>query len=477
MPPHSPRAGTVTLKELKRRLLRSIAIASSLRCGIVLLVLLTVATVIGGILPQSPVTPNADALYRSYGVFWHRLITRLSLDDVFHSVWFYVLTGVFALNLALCSGRRVRRSISSLIRSPRDVSIENMGTDTHEILVNEMSSQTIQQVLRCVGFRRIAHSGDKQLVASRHGWSILAPDVVHAGILVILVGALLGVFRQEGTFIVNELEIGLQLPACAGLSDVRSTDCIPLPYDVRVDDFGVETYSDGVRVKDYWAELSFLQDEAVVRQGRISVNHPLTIAGFGFYPWRYGEDAQAAHVRLQVFEPSVNAVTSEIELRIGETAVIPNTQSWLTALRFYRTFALDQEGNPMDLGDVEGGYSAVLLQVVGRNEAGEDIAYRDLALPFLADSAAAVPQMFILADAAIPAFLELHYARNPGYAVVCAGFIVVMLGLGTALYFRPTKALVAIEPTTVRLQIQGRGTSKALQQITEAILEAHEEGD
>jgi len=475
MPPPSP--GRATLKRLKRALLRGTTLAGSLRWGIVLLFLLTVATVIGGILPQSPVTPNADELYRSYGVFWYRLITRLSLGDVFHSIWFYVLTGVFTLNLALCSGRRIRRSVSGLRQRPTDTHMGSTGGDIRQIPMSETSVQTVARILNRFGFRRIARSGEKQLVASRHGWSILAPDVVHAGILVILVGALLGVFRQEGTFVVNDLQIGLGIPACAGLSEPASTDCIPLPYDVRVDDFGVETYSDGVRVKDYWAELSFLQDEAVVRQGRISVNHPLTIAGFGFYPWRYGEDAQAAHVRLQVFEPSVNAVTSEIELRIGETAVIPNTQSWLTALRFYRTFALDPEGNPMDLGDVEGGYSAVLIQVVGRDETGEDIAYRDLALPFLADSAAAVPQMFILADAAIPAFLELHYARNPGYAVVCAGFIVVMLGLGTALYFRPTKALVAIESMAVRLQIQGRGASKALQRIAEAILEAHEERD
>jgi cytochrome c biogenesis protein len=464
--------------KLERVLLRGLAVAGSLRLAIILLILLAVAAVIGGILPQSPVTPSADELYRSYGVFWYRLITRLSLDDVFHSAWFFVLTGVFALNLTLCSVWRIRRSIANLLRRPRYLGMGEAGANTRHIAVNDMSAQTAERILRRGGFRRIARTGEMQLVAWRHGWSILSPDVVHVGILVILVGALLGVFQQEGTFVVNEQEIGVLLPACAGSRDAASKDCVPIPYDVRVDGFGVETYSDGSRVKDYWAELSFLQSQAVVRRGRISVNQPLSIGGFGFYVWRYGDDVQAARVRLQVLDRSVNAVTSEMELRIGETKVVPNTQTWLTALRFYRTFSLDQEGNPMDIGEVAGGHPAVLVQVVGKDKTGADIAYRDLALPFVVDSATTVPRTFILVDAAIPAFLEIHYARNPGYPVVWSGFLVVMVGLAGAFYFRPVRIRVEIEPTAVLLRIEGREAARELESIVQAIhLQYEREGD
>jgi cytochrome c biogenesis protein ResB len=240
-----------------------------------------------------------------------------------------------------------------------------------------------------------------------------------------------------------------------------------------VDDFGIETYESSSQVRTYWAELSFLQDDNLMRKGRISVNNPLSINGLGFYTWRYGDDVQAAIVRLQLIDSKYNAVTAELELQVGETMAVPGTELWLTALRFYRTFALTDDGQPTDLGNVPGGDSAVLLQITGIDETGTTVAYRDLALPFVAKTDVVLPQTFILVDAFVPAFLEIHYVRNPGYPVVWWGFVLVMIGLAGAFYFTPSQIRIEIHPDHVLLRAEDRNathrSAKRLEEIAAAI--------
>jgi len=439
---------------------RTVSFLGSLRLALVLLVLLTLAAIIGGVVPQSPTTPNAMEIYRSYGVFWYRLITRLALDDVFHSGWFFVLVALFAVNLVLCTTRRVRCSLHEIFASPRYLAFPNGGNvlQLENLYPHESAIRSVRQTLRKMGYRRIdvvcSPDSDAQIVGRRRTWGRLAPDLVHLGIFIILAGALLGMLRQEGGFIVNEWEKGLRLPACeTGESD----DCIPLNYDLRVDDFGIETYGDSSQVKTYWAKLSFLQDDNLMSQGRISVNNPLTVDGFGFYTWRYGDDVQAALVRLHVLDRERSAVTAELELRIGESIVIPGTQLWLTVVRFFRTFTLDEQGNAVDLGNVPGGHSAVLLQITGVDETGATVTYRDLALPFVSQSDVVLSHTFVLADAYVPAFLEIHYAHNPGYPVVWWGFALLMVGLAGSFYFVPSSVRISIREQGATVWLEERG--------------------
>lgn len=445
---------------------------ASLRLALILLVLLTIAAILGGVLPQAPITPNAEQIYRAYGVFWHRVITRLGLDDVFHGPGFLGLLGLFALNLSLCTARRARRSIGRVFGRPRHVTPLGSEANTRRMDLHAdgdrgTAETVVRDAFRRHGMRHIDRvrspagssddpSGDLQLVARRWRWGALAPDLLHVGILVILVGALLGVLRQEGTFVVTEWDKGQWRPACS--DDVASDDCIPLAYDLRIDDFGAEVYPGSSQVKTFWADLVFLDGDEPIHEGRIAVNRPLSIDGFSFYPWRYGDDVGSASVRLHVVDRARNAVVSEVELRVGETIVVPGTQLWVTAARFYQTFALTDDGEPVDLGAVPGGHSAVLLQVTGIDEDGLPKTYRDLALPFLAESEVVVPQAFLLVDAVVPAFLEIHYARNPGYPVVWWGFVMLMVGLAGAFYFVPSQIRVSIESDAILLCSEGRKT-------------------
>jgi len=445
---------------------RTVSFLGSLRLAIALLALLTLACMIGGIVPQTPTAPNAIEIYRSYGVFWYRVITRLALDDVFHSGWFFVLVALFAINLVLCTGRRVRRTFHEILASPRYLTLPSDGEGVlqlENLCSRESTIRSVRRTLREMGYRRIAvvhsHDGDPQIIGRRRRWGRLAPDLVHLSILIILIGSLLGLLRQEGSFIVNEWGKGTRFLPC---SSAEGTPCVPGSFAVQVDAFGVETYGATSRVKDYWAEVSIWNDDRLERQGRISVNRPLTVRGVGFYVWRYGDDVQGARLLLRVYNREHNAVVSEAEVGVGETVPVPGTQLWLTVVRFFRTFALDKQGNAVDLGNIPHGHSAAILQVIGMDEGGGDVAYRDLALPFVPDVAATAPTpyVFLLADVRIPSFIEVHFVRNPAYSVVWWGFILLMGGLAGSFYFVPSSVRVSVREEGATVWLEGGGRSK-----------------
>jgi len=450
----------------------------SLRLATFLLVLLTLACILGGVIPQSSVTPNADLIFRSYGIFWYRLITRLHLDDIFHSLWFLSLAGLFALNLLLCTSRRARGTVARVFGSPRFRALSEMDSGTIAIPIAEPMpdmSQRLADAVTRAGYRRVVRlegSGRTQLVGLRRWWGALGADVVHVGILVILAGAFLGVFREEGTIRIHELEKGLLLPACGVKREQgQMADC--LPFDLRVDNFGVQTYEDSTRVKDYWATITASRGGRIFQEARISVNRPATIRGISLYTWRYGEDPNAALVRLHVVDVTRSMVTAEVELRVGETLPVPGLQLWVTVVQFYRTFSLDGVGNPIDLGDVTGGHPAVLLQISGLDATGEEVAYRDLAFPFLPETSTQPKVSFLLADAQLPAFIDLHFARNAGYPVFWWGFVLVMVGLAVALYVRSSTVRITIEPSRLLFCAEGRGGARRADRLATDIATIH----
>ncbi|MFQ6090663.1 MAG: cytochrome c biogenesis protein ResB, partial [Candidatus Bipolaricaulia bacterium] len=189
-----------------------------------LLIILTAAAAVGGIVPQAPITPNAELLYRSYGTFWYNIIKILLLDDVFHSWWFIALLGLFSVNLVICAVRRLRRSIRILAAPLRPLA-ETSAKDAAVASFRDKRPDEVREAARrALKKRRFRfREAGEQLFGERWRFSRLGPDLVHVGILVILTGGLLGIFQFEGYISLNETELGKVFPPC---SRPQQVNCI-----------------------------------------------------------------------------------------------------------------------------------------------------------------------------------------------------------------------------------------------------------
>jgi len=85
------------------RLRSFLELAASVRLGVVLLVILSAASVLGTVILQSPLPGGApEEIVRHYGSTFSRVIEVLRLTDVFHALWYQALLGLVGLNV-LCA--------------------------------------------------------------------------------------------------------------------------------------------------------------------------------------------------------------------------------------------------------------------------------------------------------------------------------------------------------------------------------------
>lgn len=398
--------------------------------------LLALAISIGGVLPQAPTTPNADLIYESYGSFWRGLIHGLALDDVFHSIGFSALLALFALNLVLCTAARVPRAVRTMLHSvpPGEASRSDAELT---IEAREVSREDLDAAIRRALRRhrlRVREVGG-WLLAERHRWSRLGADLVHASLLIILVGAFLGVYQLDGYFAANEAERGKIVPFRLAVRGGA--------FDVRVDNFGAELHPGTQSAKDYWTSLSFLEDGIPVTALVTRVNRPAVYRGVSFYQTAYGDDLDAAHVSLAVIDSATGMVVGRAALTVGETAALPSAEIEVQLVRFFTHIRRTVSGSLLNAPS-SGPPNPVALLAVRPLDGGPSV--QTFAFTSILSHADGSPYAFMLSGYAVPKYVGIRYARNPGYPVVWAGLALMMVGLTAAFYLPARRLWVSAAP-------------------------------
>src|ERR1035438_4036 len=90
------------LLSIPKRIYKTLA---NLRTGVVLLILVVIASAMGTFVLQRPVT-EPDKLQAAYSPQMLRLLDRLTLTDIFHSWWFLTLLGLVSLSIIFVSIER-----------------------------------------------------------------------------------------------------------------------------------------------------------------------------------------------------------------------------------------------------------------------------------------------------------------------------------------------------------------------------------
>ena len=257
---------------------RLIAWISDLRVAIGLLILIAAASGLGTFVPQK----EAAALYhRVYdaepwlGLFDGDAILSLQLDHVYSSSWFLALMAWLGLALILCSWRRQWPALQAALRwidyqTPRQLSKLTLA-ETISVSDPKASLSRLEGLLQAQGWELQLH-GDR-LAARKGVLGRVGPLLVHAGLVVLMVGAAwgsLGGQRME-RFLApgNELEL---------LNSRGETQ-----VSVSLERFGVERDPAG-RPEQFSSLLKLTPGQGQeASNAEISVNHPLRYRGMTLY--------------------------------------------------------------------------------------------------------------------------------------------------------------------------------------------------
>lgn len=407
---------------------------SSVKLAIFLIILLTLASVIGTLIPQGR---SAEEYAARYGEL-AGLFVRLQLTDLYRSAWFLALLFLFAVNLTVCTvsriGPKLRRAFGPA-----------SGTDAGSVAATKLRNRlklagapasAAARISKELSSRRYAlktagrENGAVLLARKRRlGW--FGSDAVHFGLLIILAGGIVSGLAGRRSHL--------------ALLEGQTADVPHADFRVRLDRFETEYYPEG-GVKAWKSTVSVLEDGRPVLTEVVKVNHPLTYRGFHFYQSRYGWDWQNPKLEILVGKMDDPSSSRSVSLKTGERVPVDGPGiTHLGVRRFVPDFVLG-EGNRVQSRSGEPRNPAALVEAWQGEErvfAGWIFAKFPDFGDGHGDGRAALS--FVLKDFQAAQYSVLEAARDPGANLIWVGCLFVTAGFFLAFYWTPREIRVVLE--------------------------------
>jgi cytochrome c biogenesis protein len=387
-----------------KALLRLVGWISDLRVAIVLLLVIAVTSGVGTAIPQRE---PADLYHRLYdpqpwlGLLNGDGVLALQLDHVYSSGWFLGLLAWLALALLLCSWRRQWPALQAALRwidysSPRQLSklsvAETLSTNSPKASLDQLAG-----LLQRQGWQIQRH--DDRLAARKGLLGRVGPLLVHAGMVVLMLGAAWGALGGQ------RAEQYLAPGRSLELMDSRGSSQLTL----ALDHFSIQRDPAG-RPEQFTSQLRILEGDgsggSLLKQAEISVNHPLRFQGVTLYQ----ADWALATISLQLGKSPLLELPLQSFPQLGEQIwgiVLPTRPDGSEPV----LLSLGSEQGPVEIYGADG-----------------------ISLARLAPGGAAVEVkgLPIRVESVLPAS-GILLKRDPGVPLVYAGFAIALAGGGLSL--------------------------------------------
>ncbi len=414
---------------------------ASVRLAIAVLIALSILSFIGAVVPQ-----NASPVeyVKTFGEGPYRIIDMLGFNHMFSSFMFNLLLGLFALNLIVCTLERLPHAWSRF-RGPAGSLIEKAPRNTRikaELTIQGTMDDAVKKISRLLGRPATEVAPDQAvLLSSRGRYGLLAPYVTHLSILIIVAGALVGVFMGFRGFI--WLVQGSQSDHILS-SDYQDT--IPLGFEVRCDEFIREVYEDSGMDKDYKSTLTVIKNGTPVTSKTIEVNHPLFMGSIGIYQQRWGRQ-----VARFIVEDAQAGTTEELRIPLGEFWTLPEHD----AIYVPTDYRPQIEGMGRSLGPM------ISLDKFENGMFKESIKlFRDVPDFDRREREGQAIYYFQFMGVDDEEWTGLEVVNDPGLPLIWIGFTLISLGICLSFVIIPRRIWVRISKQESGLKVQVMATGR-----------------
>jgi len=430
---------------------------SSVKLAIALIILITLASILGTLIPQGRSAAEYAARYGSLA----GLFTSLQLVRLYQSAWYLTLLLLFALNIAVCTAARVgakwRRAFGPPAPAdPQALAAMKVRSRFRLALPLAAARDRVAGPLRSSGYRlaEAAPSKNTTLLARKRRLGWFGSDVVHLGLLIILAGGLtsgLGGRRAD-----------------LALLEGQTADVPRASFQVRLDKFETEFYPQG-GVKAWKSTVTVVENGAPVLTRVVEVNHPLSYRGFSFYQTSYGSDWDAAKVELLIKKAADPSFSRAVSLKTGDRVALDDPDVSHVAVRRFVPDLVIGEGSKVQSRSREPNNPAALVEAWK----GEERVFSGWVFAKYPDfgqghGAAKSPVSFVLKGYAAASFSVLEAAKDPGANLIWLGCLFVTAGLFLAFYWPPREVRVVLEEAQGKVEVTASGQAPKGREAFEA---------
>ena len=259
------------------RLLKKLA---NLQLAIGLLLTIGIVVAVGTIIEQDQNLTFYQQNYPTSSPIWGfvtwKLITFLSFDHIYTSYWFIALLILFGASLMACT-LSVQLPVLRRLRRWKFYSNVKKTNGIYDMLPPNKTNNLVYQLhssnynIFRQGKKNYAYSG----LLGRFG-----PIVVHASIILLLIGSTIGSF---GGYIGQEIVPRGEIFHTQNVIKVGRLSKIPQTLSWRVNDFWI-TYTDDSKTNQFYSDLSLLDNFGnELKRKTIFVNEPFVYKGITLY--------------------------------------------------------------------------------------------------------------------------------------------------------------------------------------------------
>ena len=388
-------------------------IFSSVKLAIVLLLTLAVTSIVGTIVEQQQ---DPEKYLREYGETTYKILKFLGFTDVYHSWWYIALLTLLALNLIVCSIKRLPK-IWKVAMEPRKTlppGYEKGLRVSSAITLQASISEIKEKLIEILKERRYKVEVSKEdenevhIFADKNVFARFGVYIVHLGVLIVLIGGLTtAIFGFRGYMNLAE---GTSSNLVSFFSGPK---IVELPFYVRCNKFKIDFYPSGMP-KAYISDLSIFENGREILRKTIEVNHPLKYEGIYFYQASYGQ----GEAFLKIVSPKGEKI---VGVAFGQPVKLGKDT-------YLKIVSID--GNTMTIG----------IEFIHNGKVQEGAIK-----PFVLYRVPGTNKSFAMVDFKPVFYTGLQVSKDPGTWIVWLGSIVLILGLIVAFFISHRRVWARIE--------------------------------